>query len=118
VVRSLIDWALVVGLLGMGMQSGYKRFLSRLDTAVEDGVRRGWLGKTDDTKLKKTLPWSLGALCSIHRLQIGTNASSRPKDQGIGYASTSISWPRRSASVGSIHSPASPTEAVLGRRPR
>jgi uncharacterized protein (TIGR00645 family) len=117
-VLSLIDWALVGGLLGMRMRSGYERFLSRLDAAVEDGVRRGWLDKTDDTKLNKTLPWSLGALCSIHLLQIGMNASSRPKDQGIGYASTSISWPRRSAWVCSTSSPNSPTEAVLDWRPR
>lgn len=84
-VLSLIDWALVGGLLGMRMRSGYERFLSRLDAAVEDGVRRGWLGKTDDTKLNKTLPWSLGALCSIHRPPIGTDASSTPNDKMMGY---------------------------------
>ncbi len=73
VVLSLIDLALVGGLLVMVMISGYENFISQLD--VEEGQEKlSWLGKVDSATLKSKVAASIVAISSIHLLKIFMNA--------------------------------------------
>ncbi|WLQ13476.1 TIGR00645 family protein [Hahella aquimaris] len=73
VVLSLIDLALVGGLLVMVMFSGYENFVSQLDIA--DGQEKlSWLGKVDSGTLKNKVAASIVAISSIHLLKIFMNA--------------------------------------------
>lgn len=85
VVLSLIDLALVGGLLVMVMLSSYESFVSSLDSAAEEGVRLGWLGKMDYTSLKNKVASSIVAISSIHLLKIFMNTSSTPNDKMMWY---------------------------------
>lgn len=69
VVLSLIDLALVGGLLVMVMLSSYESFVSRLDAAAE-GDKLGWLGKMDYSSLKNKVASSIVAISSIHLLKV------------------------------------------------
>ena len=66
---SLIDLALVGGLIVMVMFSSYENFVSRLDIG-EDTEKLGWLGKMDATSLKNKVASSIVAISSIHLLKI------------------------------------------------
>ncbi|AJQ95149.1 TIGR00645 family protein [Gynuella sunshinyii] len=66
---SLIDLALVGGLLVMVMFSGYENFVSQLDIA-EDKEKLGWLGKLDVGTLKNKVATSIVAISSIHLLKV------------------------------------------------
>ncbi len=69
VVLSLIDLALVGGLIVMVMLSSYESFVSRLD--IGTGTEKlGWLGKMDYTSLKNKVASSIVAISSIHLLKI------------------------------------------------
>jgi uncharacterized protein (TIGR00645 family) len=84
VVLSLIDLALVGGLLVMVMFSGYENFVSRLDSvAAEDGL--DWLGKMDAGNLKNKVAASIVAISSIHLLQVFMEARSVPNDKIMWY---------------------------------
>ena len=72
VLLSLIDMALVGGLLVMVMISGYENFVSRFDEA-DDEV--SFLGKLDAGSLKIKVASSIVAISSIHLLQIFLNAA-------------------------------------------
>ena len=73
VLLSLIDMALVGGLLVMVMISGYENFVSQLD--IEDGKEKlGWLGKMDSGSLKMKVAASIVAISSIHLLKMFMNA--------------------------------------------
>jgi uncharacterized protein (TIGR00645 family) len=68
-VLSLIDMALVGGLIVMVMMSGYENFVSALE--LEDEKEKlGWLGKMDSTSLKGKVAASIVAISSIHLLKI------------------------------------------------
>lgn len=69
VVLSLIDLALVGGLIVMVMFSSYESFVSRLDIGA-DAEKLGWLGKMDYTSLKNKVASSIVAISSIHLLKI------------------------------------------------
>ncbi|WPO99350.1 TIGR00645 family protein [Pseudomonas sp. HR96] len=70
---SLIDMALVGGLLVMVMISGYENFVSQLD--IDDGVEKlSWLGKMDSTSLKMKVAASIVAISSIHLLRVFMDA--------------------------------------------
>ncbi|MAA75031.1 MAG: hypothetical protein CMN28_10010 [Salinisphaeraceae bacterium] len=72
VVLSLIDMALVGGLIVMVMLSSYESFVSRLD--LDDSTEKlGWLGKMDYTSLKNKVASSIVAISSIHLLKIFMN---------------------------------------------
>ncbi|AZZ95024.1 MULTISPECIES: TIGR00645 family protein [unclassified Hahella] len=73
VVLSLIDLALVGGLLVMVMFSGYENFVSQLDIA-EGQEKLSWLGKVDSGTLKNKVAASIVAISSIHLLKIFMNA--------------------------------------------
>jgi len=66
---SLIDMALVGGLLVMVMISGYENFVSQLD--VDEGKEKlDWLGKMDSSSLKLKVAASIVAISSIHLLRM------------------------------------------------
>lgn len=68
VILSLVDMALVVGLIVMVMLSGYENFVSRID--IGDGEEKlSWLGKLDSGSLKQKVAASIVAISSIHLLQ-------------------------------------------------
>ena len=69
VLLSLIDMALVGGLLVMVMFSGYENFVSQLD--IDDGKEKlDWLGKMDSSSLKMKVAASIVAISSIHLLRM------------------------------------------------
>jgi uncharacterized protein (TIGR00645 family) len=69
VLLSLIDMALVGGLLVMVMISGYENFVSQLD--IDEGAEKlSWLGKMDSSSLKMKVAASIVAISSIHLLRV------------------------------------------------
>lgn len=77
---SLIDLALVGGLIVMVMFSGYENFVSQLD--IDDGSEKlKWLGKMDTTSLKSKVAASIVAISSIHLLKIFMNAEQVPDNK-------------------------------------
>lgn len=70
---SLIDMALVGGLLVMVMISGYENFVSQLD--IDEGQEKlSWLGKMDSGSLKMKVAASIVAISSIHLLKVFMDA--------------------------------------------
>jgi len=68
VILSLVDMALVGGLIVMVMFSGYENFVSQLN--IDDGAEKlSWLGKLDASSLKQKVAASIVAISSIHLLQ-------------------------------------------------
>ncbi|WP_434355664.1 TIGR00645 family protein [Parasalinivibrio latis] len=80
VVLSLVDIALVGGLIVMVMFSGYENFVSRLDLDDHDD-RLGWLGKLDAGSLKNKVAASIVAISSIHLLKIFMNTEHIANDK-------------------------------------
>ncbi|OZG74555.1 hypothetical protein BTA51_06035 [Hahella sp. CCB-MM4] len=78
-VLSLVDMALVGGLLVMVMFSGYENFVSQLD--IDEGQEKlSWLGKVDSGTLKNKVAASIVAISSIHLLKIFVNAENVDTD--------------------------------------
>lgn len=84
VALSLIDMALVGGLLVMVMFSGYENFVSQLDIG-EGAEKLNWLGKMDTTSLKNKVAASIVAISSIHLLKIFMNAENVSDDKLLWY---------------------------------
>jgi uncharacterized protein (TIGR00645 family) len=84
VVLSLVDMALVGGLLVMVMFSGYENFVSRIDVA-EGTEKLSWLGKLDSGSLKQKVAASIVAISSIHLLRAFMSASTVPNDKLMWY---------------------------------
>ena len=80
VTLSLVDMALVGGLLIMVMFSGYENFVSRIDVA-EDTEKLSWLGKLDAGSLKQKVAASIVAISSIHLLKAFMNAQNISNDK-------------------------------------
>lgn len=79
-VLSLVDMALVGGLLVMVMFSGYENFVSSID--IEEGKEKlSWLGKLDAGSLKQKVAASIVAISSIHLLQKFVNAGQTDNDK-------------------------------------
>ena len=72
-VLSLIDMALVGGLLVMVMLSGYENFGSQLELG-DDKEKLSWLGKMASSSLKNKVAASIVAISSIHLLRIFMDA--------------------------------------------
>ena len=68
VTLSLVDMALVGGLLVMVMLSGYENFVSAIDLK-EVKEKLSWLGKLDSGSLKQKVAASIVAISSIHLLK-------------------------------------------------
>lgn len=84
VILSLIDMALVGGLIVMVMFSGYENFVSTLN--VEEGQGKlSWLGKMDASSLKMKVASSIVAISSIHLLRIFMDAKNVDNDKLLWY---------------------------------
>jgi len=84
VVLSLVDMALVGGLLVMVMIYGFENFISQLD--IEEGREKlNWLGKMDSGSLKMKVAASIVAISSIHLLKVFMNAQNIPNDKLMWY---------------------------------
>lgn len=84
VVLSLIDMALVGGLIVMVMFSGYENFVSTLD--IDEGQEKlSWLGKMDASSLKMKVASSIVAISSIHLLRIFMDAKNVENDKLMWY---------------------------------
>lgn len=80
VILSLIDIAMVGGLLIMVMMSGYENFVSRID--INDSEEKlSWLGKMDSSSLKAKIAASIVAISSIHLLKIFMASESIDNDK-------------------------------------
>jgi len=84
VTLSLVDMALVGGLLIMVMFSGYENFVSRIDVA-ENTEKLSWLGKLDAGSLKQKVAASIVAISSIHLLKAFMNAQNISNDKLMWY---------------------------------
>lgn len=84
VVLSLVDMALVGGLIVMVMFSGYENFVSRL-SIDEDTEKLSWLGKLDSGSLKQKVAASIVAISSIHLLQIFMNLGDKAEHEPLWY---------------------------------
>ena len=84
VILSLIDMALVGGLLVMVMISGYENFVSQLDID-ESKEKLSWLGKMDATSLKNKVAASIVAISSIHLLRVFMDAKNVPDNKLMWY---------------------------------
>jgi uncharacterized protein (TIGR00645 family) len=84
VILSLVDMALVGGLIIMVMLSGYENFVSRIN--IDEGVEKlDWLGKLDAGSLKQKVAASIVAISSIHLLQKFMNADHIDNDKLMWY---------------------------------
>ncbi len=80
VILSLVDMALVGGLIIMVMLSGYENFVDQID--IDAGKEKlAWLGKLDAGSLKQKVAASIVAISSIHLLKAFMNAQQIPNDK-------------------------------------
>lgn len=84
VILSLIDVALVGGLIVMVMLSSYENFVSQLDIG-EEAEKLSWLGTMDAASLKAKVASSIVAISSIHLLKLFMNAANTPNDKLMWY---------------------------------
>src|SRR5690554_678020 len=96
---SLVDLALVAGLIIMVMFSSYENFVSRLDIA-EDAEKLSWLGKMDSTSLKNKVAASIVAISSIHLLKVFMNAENIENDKLLWYVIIHITFVASAFSMG------------------
>lgn len=99
VVLSLIDMAMVGGLIVMVMMSGYENFVSTLDVA-EGEEKLSWLGKMDSSSLKAKIAASIVAISSIHLLKIFMNAQNIDNDKMLWYVILHITFVISAFSMG------------------
>ena len=71
-ILSLIDIAMVGGLLVMVMMSGYENFVSALNVD-ESEEKLSWLGTMDASSLKAKIAASIVAISPIHLLKVFMN---------------------------------------------
>jgi uncharacterized protein (TIGR00645 family) len=80
VVLSLVDIALVGGLIVMVMLSGYENFVSAIE--IKEGEEKlDWLGKLDAGSLKQKVAAAIVAISSIHLLKAFMNAQQIENDK-------------------------------------
>ncbi len=79
-ILSLVDLALVGGLIVMVMFSGYENFVSQLN--IKEGREKlNWLGKVDAGSLKNKVAASIVAISSIHLLKVFMDAVNVDNDK-------------------------------------
>ncbi len=84
VILSLIDIALVSGLIVMVMFTSYENFVSRIDLA-DSTEKLSWLGTMDTSTLKTKVAASIVAISSIHLLKVFMNATNISNDKLLWY---------------------------------
>ena len=103
IVLSLVDIAMVGGLLLMVMMSGYENFVSRLDIA--DGEEKlSWLGKMDSSSLKAKIAASIVAISSIHLLKKFMEVESVDNDKLLWYVVIHITFVISAFAMGMLDS--------------
>jgi uncharacterized protein (TIGR00645 family) len=90
-ILSLIDIAMVGGLLVMVMMSGYENFVSALNVG-EDEEKLGWLGTMDSSSLKAKIAASIVAISSIHLLKQFMGVSAEFETSGKDIANAKLMW--------------------------
>lgn len=90
-ILSLVDMALVGGLLVMVMFSGYENFVSAMDLDEND-EKLNWLGKMDANSLKNKVAASIVAISSIHLLKVFMNADNVDNDKIMWYVIVHITF--------------------------
>ena len=91
VILSLVDMALVGGLLVMVMLSGYENFVSAID--LKEGQEKlSWLGKLDSGSLKQKVAASIVAISSTHLLKAFMAAQEIPNDKLMWYVIIHITF--------------------------
>lgn len=109
VVLSLIDMAMVGGLIVMVMMSGYENFVSQLD--VDEGSEKlSWLGKMDSSSLKNKIAASIVAISSIHLLKVFMNAENIVNDKILWYVILHITFVLSAFAMGYL-------DILTGRKP-
>lgn len=101
VILSLIDIAMVGGLIVMVMMSGYENFVSQLDVA-EDEEKLGWLGKMDASSLKMKIAASIVAISSIHLLKVFMNAQNIGNDKLLWYVIIHLTFVGSAFAMGAL----------------
>ncbi|MFK4752014.1 TIGR00645 family protein [Oceanobacter sp. wDCs-4] len=99
VVLSLIDMALVGGLIVMVMFSGYENFVSRMDLG-ENTEKLDWLGKMDTGSLKNKVAASIVAISSIHLLKVFMNADNVSNDKLLWYVVIHLTFVSSAVAMG------------------
>lgn len=103
VVLSLIDLAMVGGLLVMVMVSGYENFVSQLN--VDEGDEKlSWLGTMDSSSLKAKIAASIVAISSIHLLKIFMNAANTDNDKLMWYVILHLTFVASAFAMGILDS--------------
>ena len=101
VVLSLIDIAMVGGLIVMVMMSGYENFVSQLD--VPEGEEKlSWLGTMDASSLKMKIAASIVAISSIHLLKIFMNATNIENDKLMWYVIIHLTFVLSAFAMGAL----------------
>ena len=101
VILSLIDMAMVGGLIVMVMMSGYENFVSQLDVP-EDEEKLSWLGKMDSSSLKMKIAASIVAISSIHLLKVFMNAPNIDNDKLFWYVVMHLTFVASAFAMGAL----------------
>lgn len=103
IVLSLVDIAMVGGLLLMVMMSGYENFVSRLD--IDDQEEKlSWLGTMDSSSLKAKIAASIVAISSIHLLKKFMAAETIDNDKLLWYVIMHITFVASAFAMGVLDS--------------
>ncbi|MFS1539078.1 MAG: TIGR00645 family protein [Candidatus Phlomobacter fragariae] len=79
-VLSLVDIALVSGLLVMVMFSGYENFILKM-TVDDKHQKLSWMGKMDVNSIKNKVASSIVAISSVHLLRLFMEAEKVPDNK-------------------------------------
>lgn len=115
VVLSLIDMAMVGGLIVMVMMSGYENFVSKLDVDDKD-EKLGWLGTMDSSSLKAKIAASIVAISSIHLLKVFMNTEAINNDKILWYVLLHITFVVSAFAMGFLDILAARSRAALTQR--
>lgn len=98
-ILTLVDMALVGGLLVMVMFAGYENFVSQLDID-ESSDKLSWLGKLDTNSLKNKVAASIVAISSIHLLKMFMNAMNIDSEKLMWYVIIHLTFVASAFSMG------------------
>lgn len=101
VILSLVDLAMVGGLIVMVMMSGYENFVSELNVG-ENEEKLSWLGKMDSSSLKMKIAASIVAISSIHLLQKFMNIQTIDNDKLMWYVIVHLTFVVSAFAMGAL----------------
>ncbi|SDB50022.1 TIGR00645 family protein [Pseudidiomarina indica] len=115
ITLTLIDIALVGGLLVMVMLSGYENFVSTLHIN-ETSEKLAWLGKIDSGGLKNKVAASIVAISSIHLLKVFMNTENIDYDTIKWYVIVHLTFVGSAFAMGYLDKIARESEFRCGNR--